>query len=1039
MRKKVLLFFVFMYSILGLNAQTYPVQLVPEVIAPHPIYLSDYSKGDLASDRMRLNVLLTDLTKNNLNVILKVSLQGQGIFAQSKQQVVGVQPIVLDGGVALQLGSAELAPYFKFENLRGISAQQYANVLPEGMYSFCFEVFETATGNRLSEKTCAKVILFQNNPPQLIQPSNSSTIAYQDNYNILFQWSPRHLNISHVKYKLSIAQLLNDFIDPQTVFSTPGLTIFEQEVNQTSLLYDLRFPALVPGYKYAWRVQAITEQGADQIGLFNNHGYSEIWSFTYDKPCRAPEFVTTEAVGRRHVKISWQDSGEHLDFGVSYRQKSANSNWYNKTTPNNELTINNLEPGTTYQYKVGGYCELGNVVYGSIYEFTTQEETQDISQYQGCNIEPDPADLSNKSLLMNLFAGDLIFAGDFPVTILQLDSNNSPFTGKGYISIPWLNFARVGVKFKSIQVNTDYKLVEGFIETTYDEDWDNISFIDPIEEPFEGDNDIVEVDLEIEIESVEVNDDGELIITGVNGEVIQYPIGDDYVITGINQDGSTQVYHVDQDGNVTQAGQVAQGGAIDSNQISGFSESGNLEQLSSQGIVVTFIESGSYGFDKIPDHLRSVMKSYYQTITDANGASYDIIHKAIVNGQEDELKAKIQTDDPALIDQLVFKTKQGIEIPHTISPNKKEAVLELKGVYSYENELVYATIVDADDDKKQTIAGAFRLWHITQKEVSVVVVPLNGVSIPNDLEQELNAIYKSAGVEFSLINDSNFEVPTSTWSGNSIDVGNSGWFSHYTEDQLAIMNYYTKQKESYSDQTYYLFVTDVLPSRPVSGFMPLKSQYGFIFNSVDNPEEEQKGNFYKTVAHELAHGVFGLRHPFDEYGTPKPNSLQDTNSTPWLLDYTSGVKFTHMDWKQMHNPDFELYPFQSDQEGENVTISDAFKDLDFGVNVGGDSFSFLTPAAETIVLPLNVENVKFYFGYYGNSEQGELDNFIHYIPGTLKSFKIDNLHYQAEVVKSNDASVPPKLLGYFAKIQQHSRLSGAKRDYIYTLLRRWSQ
>ncbi len=75
--------------------------------------------------------------------------------------------------------------------------------------------------------------------------------------------------------------------------------------------------------------------------------------------------------------------------------------------------------------------------------------------------------------------------------------------------------------------------------------------------------------------------------------------------------------------------------------------------------------------------------------------------------------------------------------------------------------------------------------------------------------------------------------------------------------------------------------------------MPLKRQFGFAFNPVPGAQA-------RTIAHELGHGIFGLKHPFDEYNFPK-------GSTDLLMDYGTGTEFTHMDWQKMHAPGSGIY------------------------------------------------------------------------------------------------------------------------------------
>ncbi|RZS93565.1 fibronectin type III domain-containing protein [Aquimarina brevivitae] len=967
-----------MLSVCGYG-QLFPVQVTPQNIPPNPIYLSDYSNTNVLSDRLKVQLVLNDLSVSDLQVRLKVYIQGEGINAQSNDFVVGAPPLTLEGGRPLQLGSVDLAPYFEFQNLSGITPATYANVLPEGIYNFCYEVYDEFTGMRLSEKTCASFVLFQNDPPLLSLPFNDATIEQQDIYNILFQWTPRAVNVSNVKYEFTLVQIFDNYVDPQAAFLS-SQPIFQTVVSQNSFLYDANYPPLLGGYKYAWRVRAFAAQGAEEIGVFKNQGNSEIWTFNYIAPCNAPSNIYEETITKTSAKINWSGDTEHLDYTLSYREKDAESNWYVLHTPREYLSLNSLRPGTTYQYKVAGNCELGGYEYAPLKEFTTTEEQTGDDTVTVCNVTSDAVDLSNETLLTRLLLNDLFFAGDFPITVVELTSNTSPFSGKGYVGIPWLDLPKVGVQFEGIQINTDFKLVQGSVVTTYDADWGNIGFIDDYLEFLEEDNDLNHIEVTFVVQEIEVNtENGTITVTGTNGVEVEYPIGDDYTIV----DSNGTVHHVDDQGNVTEGGTVSDNGGIDADSVGGFDTNGNIEQLSAAGITVVFELSGKYAFDKIPSNERSALQHQYSTITTPDGETYDIIHKAIIQGQSDIIKGRITTENEALISRLEFKNKDGIVVNHQIDGNTVE--LSLKGNFGYETESIYAVVKPEEGTNQgQTIAGVFRLSHLSQKEVNVTIVSINGANIPSNIQDRLNEVYGSAAVKFVVSQDANVNIDSSVWGNDRIDVGNSGWFAHYTDDQAAIKEVYKSQRGIKEDQ-YYLFVTDELPSRPVAGFMPLKGQYGFIFNSAQSGSEEEKGDPADVMAHELGHGVFGLRHPFSEYNTSQ-------SATPWLMDYASGMQLNHMDWKKMHNPDFELYLFQDDEEGEAAIVVNLEGLAEFA-NPDG-TYTFLSRSGKPITLPEDISEVVFSTGDSKSCTQGGTDKFRIYPFGTLSSFKIGAIEYK---------------------------------------------
>ena len=887
--------------------QSFPVQVTPQVNPPHPVYLADYANTSTTVDRVQLQLLLTDLTVPSREVRLQLSIEGQGLNAQSNALVIGAAPIFLEGGVPLLLNNIELAPYFELQNLQGINPNVYGEALPEGSYRFCFQVIDVLSGNIISQRSCAQFIIFQNQPPLLTLPQRDTNIVEVNPQNIVFQWTPRHVNVSNVQYEFSLVEIWDEYIDPQTAFfATPPF--YQTVTTQTSLIYGPAFPQLITGRRYAWQVRAFAQQGAEEIGVFTNNGESEVFWFSYQSQCNAPQFPTTEEVGYRHAKINWQGDLDHLDYSLQYREKNANSSWYTLETPRDFATIDNLKAETTYEYKVRGNCDFGAFGETQILEFTTKSE--DAASYIGCNIEPEDVDLSNQEILDQLFVNDVFKAGDFPITVLQVTNGNAPFSGGGYVIVPWLGDTKIAVEFNNVQINTDMQLLSGEVVTTYDADWGNVDFLDELEEIIEDDNDDedVELDFDIDIDDIEVNEDGDIVISDPDSDVEIVIPGDDDV-TIIDSDGD--VFHVDEDGNITEGGDIADGGPIDTAGGPGF-DGGQLTQLSAQGIKVIFKDDNNYtyGFDQIPENQRSQLRQYYKSVEDQNGDTYDIIHKAVKNGGEEALKADIQVTDRSKLARLEFKNDKGVSIPHTFNTDSTRVTLDVKGHFSFENETIYAAI-RAQGNEAQTIAGAFQLWHLSEDAVNLTIVAVNNASIPGSLETRLNTIFGKAVVNFQ-VSQTSFNLDPALYGGDTIQVGDSGLLTNYTSEERAIINAFKNQE--YDVNQYYLFVfgEDVQPDRSIAGFMPLKRQFGFIFS---NPQasEEGKDDMVQVMAHELGHGVFGLEHPFSQLGTVQ-------GSTDWLMDYAGGSKLNHIDWAQIHNPDLRLYLFQDDEEGEFASL-----------------------------------------------------------------------------------------------------------------------
>ena len=87
-----------------------------------------------------------------------------------------------------------------------------------------------------------------------------------------------------------------------------------------------------------------------------------------------------------------------------------------------------------------------------------------VSNYN-CGIQPD-IDITNQELLSSLDVNKGFTAGDFDVTLQEVSGGNGIFSGKGYITVPYMRDAKIKVDFSNVKINTEYQLIEGVVNTT---------------------------------------------------------------------------------------------------------------------------------------------------------------------------------------------------------------------------------------------------------------------------------------------------------------------------------------------------------------------------------------------------------------------------------------------------------------------------------------------------------------------------------------------------------------------------------------------
>ncbi|MCO7184905.1 hypothetical protein NH341_05675 [Tenacibaculum sp. XPcli2-G] len=974
-RLKQSLFFYCLLLVVGVYAQRYPVQVTQTIIPPYSTKLSDYAT---ASDvKFRLNVLLTDVVANNKQVRLKLHIKGNGFDIQSTDFVAGASQVILNGGVLQQFTNIDLAAYFQPNNLIGISPQQYNKPLPEGMYSFCWEVYDAYTNQQLNHPTagCSNVYLVLNDPPFLNLPYKGDQIVAQDPMNIIFQWTPRHTNATNVSYEFELRELWDTQVDPQAAFlASPNY--YSETTYTTTLLYNIGKPTLLPNRRYGWRVKAKSTTGVSENSIFKNDGYSEIYYFTYTNACYPPTFVLSEVVAKDRIKLTWQGHPDHKKYHVQYKRADIpDAEWFEVYTYNTQAQISNLREGKTYMFRVGGTCnELTdfdqNYSYSHMSQFTMPAKDEMGSSYN-CGIIPE-IQIDNNDPLKNIGINETFTAGDFPVTVKQIQGGNGTFTGVGYIVVPYLGDTKIAVTFDAISINTDYQLIEGVVKTTYDPTWGDVEDTNDWTQGGTGNSESTEVDFPVS--DVQLDPNGDILVIGENGELVELPGGEDIVIT----DSNGQVWAVDEEGNVTPQGTQAEGGASNPENTNGVNTNGQATAISAKGVIVTFKKASNskYGFDSYESNY-SATKDLYKKL----GNNYYVPYKAVAKNDTETIVANLAiTDNKIKPQDIVFKTKEGVAITK-IDSTATSYTLQLKGVFD-DAEIETQALVK--QGTKYEVAGAFIQYQVTPKNVKVVVVNTSNTTI-RIIKESLQNIYQQAMVNLTIteINDFKNDLEALTPNG-IIQSGESGFAAQYTEQQRQINNK-LKQHSQYQKDAYYLIVTDKTPSSTSEkGLMPLGRQFGYVYTTNCSTVD----CVALTAAHELGHGAFQLKHPFSSQSYQYAQK-----ATNWLLDYKDGTKLPFVHWQAIHNPKLRIGVFDKDEEGQQVTVTDISELKEFA-NPDG-SLTFIARSGKPITVPGNITEVIF---STGDSEKCEVDteNPFRIKPfGTLTSFVYKDKRYTA--------------------------------------------
>lgn len=913
----ILLNAVLLMSSLQTNAQRFPVQVNQSLVSPYSSQLNSYATTNEV--KLRLFLTLTDINVSNREVKLKLKMQGQGLNFQSTENVTGAPATFLSGGAQQQLTNLDLAPYFQLNNLVGINPQQYSRPLPSGSYTLCWEVYDAITNQLISNPNlgCTTFFLVLNDPPFLNLPSRGEQLSDVQPTNIIFQWTPRHVNATNVSYEFELREIWDEQIDPQAGFlaSPPYHT---ETTFATTLLYNLGKPQLFPGRTYGWRVRAISTSGLSENAVFKNDGYSEIFHFTFTDQCAPPTYTLAEPLSASSVRINWQGIPNHNKFHVQYKRADVpDAEWFDVFTYNTQAQISNLQEGVTYEFRVGGTCyELSDFnpayVYSNVNQFTMP--TGDDAITYSCGIVPD-INITNTTSLSNLGINETFTAGDFPVTVKQIQGANGVFSGTGFIIVPYLTDTKIAVEFSGIRINSDYQLFDGMIITTYDPNWSGVEDIGDLIGG--GAGDIKEFEINFPIadlpEGIQIDDNGDILIVGVGGQpVVEYPGGSDYIFTDASDPPKT--YSVDEEGNVTYLGEQAPGGASTAENTNGVDSNGNATSITADGVVVTFTALSPTsellsraGFDAYnPDYPKT--KSLYRNL----GTNYTMPYKAVAKQSTDYIIASYAiSNDSIQPEDLIFKTKEGVRLTK-VDSTETSYTLELLGTLSDADIETQAVV---EQDSTYQIAGAFVQYQSTPLNLDLVLVNTAGINT-DAVKEDLQRIYQQAMVNINITEVDDFSPQLDLLAPDgTIDSGESGFLANYTAQQQDI-NAALNDRPDYRQSAYYLILTDKTSTKSgQNGLMPVGRQFGYVYTSNCSTAD----CIPRTAAHELGHGAFQLKHPFSEL-----SYAWNEGDTNWLMDYSNAEHLPYVHWKAIHNPEIRIGIFDDDEEGELIEDEEAF-------------------------------------------------------------------------------------------------------------------
>lgn len=911
--------------ILSLHAYgqiTYPVQVYTQLRTPYTPYLPSYYMG--INEKLKVTLINADMQLPSVTVYLKMKIKSSSFTIETPAEVF-TGHIELLAGVPVSLSLNDLAVYFRQENMRISGARNKflrTNMLPDNFYQFNFEVYEANTNRQLSNPRLgfAQAMIASGEPPILNLPLTGATIVESNIPSIMFSWTPRHMNsvvsAYGTEYEFTLVEIYDKQVAPEGAFDYSRV-LYTETIRSSSFIHTAAQPLLIPSMRYAWRVRAVAREGVEEANIFKNNGYSPVSWFDYAADCKTVQ--TCGAIYENgKVTISWLDVGA-MEYTVEYRKKGSNK-WHTATVAADACTIYNLQYGQEYEYRIGTRCVANDAFqYNEVQGFRVPAREE---KGPNCGILPD-INLSNQTPTRELQSGLPILVGDFPVFVTKM-SGSGRFTGEGYVGIPYLQGAQITVKFENIVVNTDNRLISGFIETRYDITNNNLLW--DVDQTLTGGKGVGDIRTGEEKAAFTVdytiNPDIKAKPTNPDGTVDNIAEGEDYTLTK-GENGKYTFYLTDSDGNTqkVEADNIPVTIADKTGSTYEVNEKGEVKQISSKSSI-TLDDKTKFVQDTtiVAVHFEKTANTRYEL---------DVYQKVYSKVPEYEREYKIGDTEairvsaklmlPNTSDEIFVRTepKQDSFDPakvHFITENRTEYKAEYKNggwivnlvaPPANDGQLVYA-VYEKPDGKYSTLA-ILKVLTYEPKEVNVMLVPVNkkagahGID-GETIQREVNAIYNKFGVTVNIkVSDKEFNY--NPIDGNTFQVDGTGLFETRTEDMKALEADFMLTSE-YNNETVYLFVMDKESNmQGVKGDMPRDSKMGYLFPTYD----------YKVIAHEIGHGVFLLKHPYAKgimTGQFEKGALVDN-----LMDDPIGTRLAKLQWDALHAPGIVIGWFEKDEDG----------------------------------------------------------------------------------------------------------------------------
>src|SRR5690606_12281935 len=173
-----------------------------------------------------------------------------------------------------------------------------------------------------------------------------------------------------------------------------------------------------------------------------------------------------------------------------------------------------------------------------------------------------------------------------------------------------------------------------------------------------------------------------------------------------------------------------------------------------------------------------------------------------------------------------FKTPTMLMASQPADKEAEKQVNLVGGIAGQTDQLIaFALKEDEKGNEIEHELGVLNLVSYAKVRSKVVLVPVNGATVPANVKQEINAVFAQSVAEWDVVIDSKYTVDPAVLAG--LDEGESGMLASFPKNMRDFIQTF-KQVRDEDKNAYYLFI---IPGKQSTraGFMPFKRQFGFIY------------------------------------------------------------------------------------------------------------------------------------------------------------------------------------------------------------------